>query len=197
MIAGGVKRRETAEGSKNSIVKSLLMIPVGLLAIAVAFPTCGIVGEAIKPLSAQELADRDRRASERAAQEAREVEAQAEQEAVAPAEADASRLLDQRESKPLIYVQEVCKSLDAPLTPFYQVDPAGESAFLTTLSSSDEGGISALACVHFTLEWSQLFLSTVSSTSALAGTRTWSEKGLSYQWTYHPDSELNMSIVRD
>jgi len=219
VIAGGFKRRETAEGSKNSIVRGLLMIPVGLLAVAVVFPTGGITGEAIKPLSDQELAERDRLASERAAQEAREAEAQAEaqaeeeavaqaeaklqaeaqaeEEAVAQAEADSSRLLDLRENKPLIYVQEVCKNLDAPLTPYYQVDPAGESAFLTTLSASDEGGISALTCVQFTLEWSQPFLSTVSSTSALAGTRTWSEKGLSYQWTYHPDSGLNMSIVRD
>ncbi len=137
-------------------------------------------------------AEAKKKAEERAAQEKAEAEERAAQE-----EAEAQvEYLESLRKKPLRYAQHVCSEAYPATSRYFRIS-RDDSAFLSTGNSEDEDGLKVLGCVNFALGWSSALQGSVSSTSALAGTRTWSENGLDYQWTYHPDHGLNMSIRED
>lgn len=129
------------------------------------------------------------------AQQAAAEKAAAEQDA-----AEQKRLADLKSSKPILYAAEYCQLMASRIgmssSPYLTVDKTGSTLFLTTKSSSDNRGAFMFACVSKALSLSAPLLSSISSTNALAGTKSWTENNMDFEWSFHPNSGLNMSVIR-
>jgi len=55
-------------------------------------------------------------------------------------------------------------------------------------------GAIILNCVEESLNFSAPLIKSIENTNSLAGTKDWEESGMAMEWTYHPDSGLNMAI---
>jgi hypothetical protein len=105
-----------------------------------------------------------------------------------------------KDSRPLEYAVKYCGWRYFPqgdISEYAQVSDDGLSMFLTTLSGDDIFGSLALNCVAEALDFSQPLRSSIEQTNALMGTKTWVENKRSYEWSYHPEVGLNMSILRE
>ena len=167
------------------------------------------VAVGILPYSSEELAKRAERAAQaqadakkKAIEDAAKAEAEAQKQKedeqkratadAAKAEADRIQALEElQKSDPLKYTAEVCRAGED--NPYLEVDLKDRSLFINSGSSSDTKGEVMLACVMTAMDFSSPFISSIGSTNALAGTKTWSEKGFDYQWSYHPDSGVSLS----
>lgn len=168
-----------------------------------------VVAVGILPYSSEELAKRaesaakeEAAAKKKAIEDAAKAEAEAQKQKedeqkraeadAAKAEADRIKALEElQKSDPLKYTAEVC--LAGEENPYLQVDLKDRSFFINSGSSSDTKGEVMLACVMTAMDFSSPFISSIGATNALAGTKTWSEKGFDYQWSYHPDSGVSLS----
>lgn len=65
-----------------------------------------------------------------------------------------------------------------------------------SIDTGEYGSYDAAECIWNELGTSQSTRTAISNTNALAGVRTATEDGLSYEWTYHPDDGMEM-IIRD
>jgi hypothetical protein len=76
-----------------------------------------------------------------------------------------------------------------------------------TIKSGDEGhsilisgvdgnkGFKALGCLLGGLETSEAIVSNMNNTTSLMGRQTATDGDLTYEWSYHPDNGLDMTIV--
>lgn len=55
-------------------------------------------------------------------------------------------------------------------------------------------GFEALSCVINALGLSDALRSRINSTTALQGQQSATEKGLTYEWSYHPDNGVEMTV---
>ena len=148
--------------------------------------------------AAQAQADAKKKAIEDAAKAEAEAQKQKEDEQkraeadAAKAEADKIKALEElQKSDPLKYTAEICRAGED--NSYLEVDLKDRSFFINSGSSSDTKGEVMLACVMTAMDFSSPLISSIGSTNALAGTKTWSEKGFNYQWSYHPDSGVSLS----
>jgi len=222
------------------IIAGVLLAP---LAFLTAVGSGAAIGLAIKPYSAQELAEQEAvaAAEERAeavrvaaekqkkAEEAKQAEDKAEADRLAEierkkseetkriaeanqkeaeaklaadkeAEAEIEKVRELKGSNPLLYAAQYCGlslwgSIDGA-SEYVTASEDGSTLFLTTKSGDDIIGEMVLICVAEALEFSAPFVASVERTNALAGTKTWEENKLSYEWSYHPSVGLNMSVIR-
>lgn len=58
-------------------------------------------------------------------------------------------------------------------------------------------GFEALSCVINALGISDALRSRVNSTTALQGQQSATEDGLTYEWSYHPDNGVEMTVSED
>jgi hypothetical protein len=166
--------------------------------------------EAAEKAAAEEAqkAQREQEAREAAAEkEARDQQEKLDAEEGAASEAEKrqaeqyERLRKLKDSDPLLHAREYCDTTlrlirsDFRVHQYISTSNDGSSFFLTTRSAQDPNGALAYACVRQTLGFSDVLISSIGTTTALSGTRTWSENGMDLQWTYHPTNGLNLSIV--
>lgn len=206
-----IKQSPTFKASKSSprvlrIILVFTLFPI-LWGIAGGIGTSLAVG--ILPYSSQELAEQAERearnqaeAKKKAAEDAVKAEAEAQKQKedeakraeadAAKAEADRIKELEElQKSDPLKYTAEICRAGEG--NPYLQVDLNDRSFFINSGSAGDTKGEVTLVCVMNAMNFSSPFISSISSTNSLAGTKTWSEKGFNYQWSYHPDSGVSLS----
>lgn len=222
------------------IIAGVLLAP---LAFVTAVGTGAAIGLAIKPYSAQELAEREAVAAAEAraevirvaaekkqkAEEAKRAEDKAEADRLAEEErkkseetkrvaeenkkqAEAELALDEdleaeirkveelKGSNPLVYAAQYCGltlwGSAYGASEYVLASDDGSTLFMTTKSAEDIVGEMVLICVSDALEFSGPLRASISSTNALAGTKTFEENKLSYEWSYHPSVGLNMSVIR-
>ena len=109
------------------------------------------------------------------------------------------RLNDLKNSKPLVYAVEYCEATvlsGYPIDEYAQASEEGSTMFLTTNSDEDIFGMMVLNCVADALDFSTPLRNSINRTNALMGTKTWTENKREYEWSYHPQVGLNMSIIR-
>jgi hypothetical protein len=195
------------------IILLLTVIPILWVAAAGAGT---VMAEAVAPLSQQELAERAEQAAldkaaadERARAEAEqavldkaaaderaraEADQRATQEAAEAAEAAARERADLealRTTDPLEYMTVACEG--DRTSRYLEVDLEGKAFFVSSGSSTDPDGRAMVVCIESAMDFSSPLRASIAATNALAGTKTWSENGFDYQWTYHPDAGLNLS----
>jgi hypothetical protein len=149
---------------------------------------------AAEKAAAEDQAKRD--AAQQAATEATQG-----QEVQQPQGVDWERINKLKDSAPLLYATEFCGQtlllLDVSIYDFVSTSDDGTALFLSTKSGYNVDGNMVYSCVSDQLGFSQALQANVNTTTALAGTKTWSENRMDFQWTYHPDNGINMSILRE
>jgi hypothetical protein len=114
---------------------------------------------------------------------------------------DWDRINKLQRSAPLLYATEFCgetlKLLDVGIYNFVSASKDGTAIFISTKSGYSVEGNMVYECISDKLNFSNALQANVNTTNALAGTKTWSENRMDFQWTYHPNNGINMSIVRE
>lgn len=151
---------------------------------------------------ADRLAEEERKKTEETKRVAEENKKQTEAEIASDKETETaiSKVKELKVSNPLLYAAQYCG-----LTLWGSVYGAseyviasddGSTLFLTTKSAEDIVGEMVLICVSDALEFSGPLRASISSTNSLAGTKTFEENKMNYEWSYHPSVGLNMSVIR-
>jgi hypothetical protein len=144
--------------------------------------------------AAEDQAKRD--AAQKAANEATQG-----QDVQQPTGVDWDSINKLKDSAPLLYATEFCGQtlllLDVSIYDFVSTSDDGTALFLSTKSGYSVDGNMAYSCISDQLKFSQALRANVGTTTALAGTKTWSENRMDFQWTYHPNNGINMSIIRE
>jgi hypothetical protein len=165
--------------------------------------------EAEQRLAADKATEELRQKEEQEARDKAAAEAKAKSEAAAEAKSEleqaqvdelnarAFELEKIKVSSPLTFAYETCVLGGFIYEGYVTIADDGSSLFVTTLSGDDVYGIVSFTCLAENLEMSAPLLSSIESTNSLAGTKTWNENGLDYQWSYHPSTGLNVSILRE
>lgn len=116
-------------------------------------------------------------------------------------EAELKRINDLKGPTPLLYAAESCalelQSLKIDSYKYVSTSEDGTSLFLSTTDAYDISGLLVFNCVKEKLEFSRALVSSIESTNALAGTKTWDENRMQLQWSYHPRTGLNLAIQRE
>jgi len=87
-----------------------------------------------------------------------------------------------------------CRSTISGETPgAFVVADEGHSILVDT--DNDNGDISMLACILVKTGASEALIHDMDATSALMGRQHAEEHGYTYEWSYHPDSGINMTIT--
>lgn len=145
----------------------------------------------------QEARDKAASAAKVEAEAAAKAQSELEQAQIDEINAKAQELEKLKASSPLAYAYDSCV-LDGYIYEGYvTIADDGSSLFITTLSGEDVYGIVSFTCIAEKLAMSAPLLSSIESTNSLAGTKTWNENGLDYQWSYHPSTGLNVAIIRE
>ena len=75
----------------------------------------------------------------------------------------------------------------------FDTGDAGHSILIDT--NNDAGDISMLACILIKTGASQALIHDMDATTAMMGRQHAEEHGYTYEWSYHPDSGVNMTIT--
>lgn len=114
---------------------------------------------------------------------------------------DWARINKLKDSAPLLYATEFCGQtlllLGVSIYDFVSPSDEGTALFISTKSGYNVDGNMVYSCISDQLRFSQALRANVGTTTALAGTKTWSENRMDFQWTYHPKNGINMSIIRE
>ena len=171
--------------------------------------------DAARKAAAEEQAKRDaeKKAAAEAAKKAAAEKAKEESEKTEEPEPADNQVSDQgptvdwdrinkfKDSAPLLYATEFCgetlKLLDVGIYNFVSTSKDGTAIFISTKSGYSVEGNMVYECISDKLNFSNALQANVNTTNALAGTKTWSENRMDFQWTYHPNNGINMSIVRE
>jgi hypothetical protein len=156
--------------------------------------------DAAEKAAAEEQAKRD--AAEKAAAEEQAAAEASNDQAVEQVETvDWARINKLKDSAPLLYATEYCGQtlllLGVSVYDYVAPSEDGTALFLTTQSGYSVDGNMVYACISDKLQFSPALKANINTTTALAGTKSWTENRMDLQWTYHPDNGLNMSIVRE
>ena len=60
-----------------------------------------------------------------------------------------------------------------------------------------DAGVKAIACMFVQLKTSEALVSNLDSTTAMMGRQSAEDHGLKYEWSYHPDNGINMTITEE
>lgn len=161
--------------------------------------------EAAKKAAAEEQAKREAEkiaAAEKAKQNSNDsAQTNESQDPTQESTVDWQRIDRLKDSAPLLYATEFCaetlKLLDVGIYNFVSTSEDGTAIFISTQSGYSVEGNMVYACISDKLNFSAALQANVNTTTALAGTKTWSENRMDFQWTYHPNNGINMSIIRE
>jgi hypothetical protein len=163
--------------------------------------------EAAEKAAAEEQAKREaekKAADERAKAESEKketTEATDNQDTAQDSTVDWARINKLKDSAPLLYATEFCGQtlllLGVSIYDFVSPSDEGTALFISTKSGYNVDGNMVYSCISDQLNFSQALRANVGTTTALAGTKTWSENRMDFQWTYHPNNGINMSIIRE
>lgn len=80
---------------------------------------------------------------------------------------------------------------------YIAVDQEAGTLFLSTKKQGDFKGGAVLRIVEQKLNFSEPLRRAMNHTTAVAGTKTWRERGMSMSWHFHPEIGLNLSVLVD
>ena len=80
---------------------------------------------------------------------------------------------------------------------YIAVDQEAGTLFLSTKKQGDFKGGAVLRIVEQKLNFSEPLRRAMNHTTAVAGTKTWRERGMSMSWHFHPEIGLNLSVLID
>lgn len=89
---------------------------------------------------------------------------------------------------------DACSSeILAASTGAVELADGGDSILIDTANEDED--ITAVVCIFMGLETSDALIAQMDSTTAMMGRQEAESNGYTYEWSYHPDSGINMTIT--